>query len=114
MTASGDVPPGRESGHRLVGGYEDLRRRVLGRRCGSWDSGRCRGAEGTARPSLGEALLRYRGMAAWMGAWTEVAPARGPTHEGVSGDDGAPRMDVPEEMVLILARMALGAALMED
>lgn len=95
---------------RLVECYEGLRRAVVGPRGGSWRSGGSWGIGVAEGRGLGEALLRHRGLAAWMRAWSEVAPVREPPNVG-GGPGGALRVDVPGEMVLVLARIALTAAM---
>ena len=76
-------------------GYEDLRREVL--------------AECNRVRSLGKGLLVSRGVAAWMRAWPEVSPAREGREGSRCGTTGPLPVTVRGEIVLILARMALGA-----
>ena len=90
--------------------YEDLRQAVVGQRGGSRRSGGPCGVGVAGGRGLGEVLLRHRGLAAWMRAWSEVPPAREPPNEG-GRPEGAVRVDVPGEMVLVLARIALTAAM---
>ena len=85
--------------------YEALRGAALG----------CRGGA----PSLGAALFLRRGMAAWMRGWAEVKQARGLSacghaqagpaeREGPGGEEARP-VAVGEELVVVLATMALRA-----
>ena len=76
-------------------GYEDLRRDVLAG---------CNGSR-----SLGKGLLVSRGVAAWMGAWADVTPARERAARDAFGTDGALPVNARGEIVVIVARMALGA-----
>jgi len=108
MATTDEVHSGGGSEAHLVECYEDLRRAVVGQRGGSWRSVTSCGVG--ERRGLGEALLRHRGLAAWMRAWSEVAPAREPPNER-GRPEGSLRVDVPGEMVLVLARIALTAAM---
>jgi len=103
----------------MVGSYEGLRRAVLARRQ-EWESwGTFVASGGGAEQGLGEALLRRRGLAAWMRAWDEAMPARepsggmpaqtGPPAEAANEGETAPEVGVCGEMVRVLARMALSA-----
>lgn len=76
-------------------GYEDMRRHALGRR-------------GVSQ-KLGLAVLLGRGVAAWMRAWVEVAAARESTNRHECGSDVARPVEVPGEIVMVVASMALSA-----
>ncbi len=80
-------------------GYEQLRQRVL---CGQGDGWR-----------VGHGVLASRGMAAWMGAWATLAPAR--QEQGgasVSRCLASPSPSLPraKELVAVLSQMTLALA----
>lgn len=75
--------------------YEALRGDALG------------GHGGASR--LGLALFVRRGMAAWMRAWAEVKEVRGPRGREGPGREGTRPVAAGEELVLVLATMALSA-----
>jgi hypothetical protein len=76
-----------------VDGYEQLRRQAL---CGDVDGWR-----------LGLGVLQHRGVAAWLGARTAMAPARpAPTRPLRPATGGG----VDAELVGLLASMALAVA----
>lgn len=92
---AGIAPPLLGSGQTLRTGYEDLRREALARGVGS--------------SNLGAGLLVSRGMAAWMRAWVEILPSRERTpREAARSDEVLPAAG-REEIVTVLAHMALGA-----
>jgi len=95
VTTDASARLGSSPAEALVMGYEDLRRDVLAG---------CNGAR-----NLGKGLFVSRGMAAWMRAWADVSPAREGRESNRCGTPGPLPVTVRGEIVLILARMALGA-----
>lgn len=75
--------------------YEQLRRQALGQ-------------QGTSR-NLGLALFLRRGMAAWMQAWVECAPARDLSGAGPSRGEPDLSADVRGELIRGWVDMALSA-----
>jgi len=110
MTAEAAGPGGSGRAESVLGGYEGLRRNVLGRRSGWGCWGASRGSGSGEVRSLGEGLLRRRGLAAWMCAWDEAVAAREPPKRGRGEREGVPQAALSGEMVCVLARMALCAA----
>jgi hypothetical protein len=73
----------------LVEHYEELRHRALHGECDGW--------------RLGLAVLQRRGVAAWIHAWVDLAPA--PARRASSPAPGQ-----CNELVAVLASMAIGVA----
>ena len=73
----------------LVERYEELRRRALGGEPDGW--------------RLGLAVLQRQGVAAWIHAWDDIAPA-------AARRGSSPAPERCNELVAVLACMALGVA----
>ena len=81
------------AGDGTVDGYEQLRRRAL---CGDVDGWR-----------LGLGVLQHRGVAAWLGVRTAMAPVRSTPTRPLAPTTGG---GVAAELVGLLASMALAVA----
>ena len=95
MNPAGPAEPGSCPAEALLAGYEDLRRQAVAGRDGPG--------------GLGETLLRSRGVAAWIRAWTALLPPAEPRRASASRSGGVSPGTGRGEIAAILARMALGA-----
>jgi hypothetical protein len=95
VNPAGPAEPGSCPAEALAAGYEDLRRQAVAGRDGPW--------------GLGEALLRSRGVAAWIRAWAGLLPSAEPRRPSAPRSGGGSPGIGRGEIAAILARMALGA-----